>query len=193
VVIAGRPNVGKSSLINALVGFSRSIVYDRPGTTRDVVTAETALDGWPIRFSDTAGLRNEGDAIEMAGMERARATLATADCRILVFDTSREPHADDRRLLAEWPDAIQVAHKSDLPAIWGDAELDSALRVSSVVGTGMDELAEQLVSRLIPQVPAVGTAVPVCRRQVELLELARSKLTAADVKYARGVLSDLLR
>ena len=57
VVLAGRPNVGKSSLINALLGYTRSIVFDQPGTTRDVVTAATAIDGWPIELSDTAGLR----------------------------------------------------------------------------------------------------------------------------------------
>ena len=68
VVLAGRPNVGKSSLINALVGFDRSIVFDEPGTTRDVVTAETALDGWAIRFSDTAGQRGSSNELETAGI-----------------------------------------------------------------------------------------------------------------------------
>ena len=69
VVLAGRPNVGKSSLMNALVGFQRAIVCDLPGTTRDVVTATTAIDGWPIQLADTAGLRETRDEIESAGVD----------------------------------------------------------------------------------------------------------------------------
>ena len=70
-MLAGRPNVGKSSLTNALLGYTRSIVFDQPGTTRDVVTATTAIDGWPIEFSDTAGLREGSEPLEAAGIERA--------------------------------------------------------------------------------------------------------------------------
>jgi tRNA modification GTPase len=193
VVLAGRPNVGKSSLINALVGFSRSIVYDRPGTTRDVVTAETALEGWPVQFSDTAGLRDGGDAVEMAGIERTRETLAAADCRVLLFDTSRPPHDDDRRLMAEWPDAIRVAHKCDLPNVWGDAELELSLPVSSVTGTGLEELAGRLIARLIPNVPTAGTPVPICQRQVDLLIQAQKQFIAGAAASAVSALGACLR
>jgi tRNA modification GTPase len=87
VVLTGVPNVGKSSLINRLLGYSRSIVYAEPGTTRDVVTAATAFDGWPVELSDTAGLRDAAGEIEAAGVERARRHLATADLAI-VFSTA---------------------------------------------------------------------------------------------------------
>ncbi|MBT4865484.1 MAG: GTP-binding protein [Planctomycetaceae bacterium] len=193
VVLAGRPNVGKSSLINALVGFSRSIVYDQPGTTRDVVTAETAIEGWPVQFSDTAGLRDGGDAVEMAGIERTRETLAEADCCILLFDTSRAPHVDDRQLLTEWPDAIHVAHKCDLPNVWDSAELESALPVSSVTGVGLEELAGRIIARLIPIVPTTGTPVPICQRQVELLTRAREEIVAGRLAGATASLGECLR
>jgi tRNA modification GTPase len=193
VVLAGRPNVGKSSLINALVGFSRSIVYDQPGTTRDVVTAETALEGWPVQLSDTAGLRDSGDAVEIAGIERTRATLVEADCRILLFDTSQPPHDDDRQLMAEWPDAIHVSHKCDLPNVWGDAELESALSVSSVTGIGLEELAGRMIARLIPNVPTAGTPLPICRRQVELLTRAREEIVAGSATGAMSALDECLR
>ncbi|MBX3439657.1 MAG: 50S ribosome-binding GTPase, partial [Planctomycetaceae bacterium] len=94
VVLCGRPNVGKSSLINALVGFSRSIVFDQPGTTRDVVTAETALDGWPVLLSDTAGLRDGADELESAGIARARRQIADAELRIVVIDASTHQSED---------------------------------------------------------------------------------------------------
>ena len=89
MVIAGPPNVGKSSLINALLGFQRAIVFDLPGTTRDVVTAVTALDGWPVELSDTAGLRSSDDPLELAGIEQAHRQAAAADCLLLVFDASQ--------------------------------------------------------------------------------------------------------
>src|SRR5204862_3686687 len=91
VVIAGRPNDGKSSLMNAILGYQRSIVWHEPGTTRDVLTATTAIDGWPLELIDTAGLRvgravpaDSADPIESEGIARARAQIAAADLTILV-------------------------------------------------------------------------------------------------------------
>ena len=192
VVLAGRPNVGKSSLINALVGYSRSIVYDQPGTTRDVVTAETALHGWPIQLADTAGLRDDAEQLESAGIELARQQLADADCRILLLDTSQPPHTDDRRLLADWPDAILVAHKSDLPDVWGEHVPKAALRISSLAGSGVATLAEQIVERLVPEVPAAGTAIPITSRQIELLRKARRAIDANDETAYREALQACL-
>lgn len=180
VVLGGRPNVGKSSLINSLVGYSRSIVFDRPGTTRDVVTAETALQGWPIRFSDTAGIRQHADHLEQAGIERARSTLAKADCRILLFDMSRPPQADDRQLMADWPTAILIAHKSDLPHVWGNETPVDAVSVSSVTGEGVEELAEVLIAKLVPAVPAPGTPLPITQRQIDRLTQARDALDGGN-------------
>jgi tRNA modification GTPase len=88
VVVAGPPNVGKSSLINAIAGFERAIVSPLPGTTRDVVTVSTAIDGWPVQLADTAGLRAAGDHLESAGMELAAKAIAAADLVIFVEDAT---------------------------------------------------------------------------------------------------------
>jgi tRNA modification GTPase len=170
VVLAGRPNVGKSSLINALVGFERSIVFDEPGTTRDVVTADTVLDGWAIRLSDTAGQRGSASDLEAAGIARAREAFAKADARLLLIDVSQPPHDDDRRLLAEWPDAIVVAHKDDLPDVWRESLPTNALRVSSLQRAGLKELSSAIVTQLIPATPQAQTAIPLTERQVRLLK-----------------------
>jgi tRNA modification GTPase len=193
VVLTGRPNVGKSSLINALVGYARSIVYAEPGTTRDVVTAETALDGWPIQFADTAGIRDSHDEIESAGIDRARRKLQEADCRIVLLDTSRAPHDDDFALLRDWPDALVVAHKSDLENVWGHQIPVGALRASSVTGEGVDALSRAIVQRLVPEVPPPGTAMPVTGRQMELLTHAWHAVETRNETAFRDPLTRLLR
>jgi len=192
VVLAGRPNVGKSSLINALVGYTRSVVFDEPGTTRDVVTAETAFDGWPVQLSDTAGLRREAEELEAAGIVRARETFAAADCRVLVFDASQPPHPDDQQLMHDWPDALCVASKSDLPDAWGEMLPPHALRVSATTGTGLEELITGIVRVIVPETPPAGTALPITPRQVALLEAAREAVHRADEAAFRAALKDLL-
>ena len=85
----GAPNVGKSSLINALAGYERAIVSPTPGTTRDVVTVTTAIDGWPVQLSDTAGFRETQDELESAGIELATTTLSRAELAIFVHDAAK--------------------------------------------------------------------------------------------------------
>jgi tRNA modification GTPase len=198
VVLAGRPNVGKSSLINALLGYTRSIVFDQPGTTRDVVTATTAVDGWPIEFSDTAGLRDGREPLEVAGIERARGALASADLSIVLIDVSVAASEDDRTLLATLPDAIVVAHKCDLP-LWDGADAwESRIaggwpRVSSKTGAGVDGLIRAISARLIPEVPPDGTPVPVTVRQISLLRGADEAAQRGDLSACRQTLGALLR
>ncbi|MGE3316148.1 MAG: GTPase [Planctomycetaceae bacterium] len=192
VVLTGRPNVGKSSLINALVGYARSIVYAEPGTTRDVVTAETALDGWPIQFADTAGIRESTDAIESEGIDRARRKLRDADCRVLLIDTSRAPHDDDLALISACPDSIIVAHKSDLPDAWGSAVPAGALRVSSLTGTGVEMLSRAIVARVVPEVPARGTPLPVSDTIVASLSHALAAWERRDERGYVEILDQLI-
>ncbi|MCA9016371.1 MAG: 50S ribosome-binding GTPase, partial [Planctomycetaceae bacterium] len=147
VVLAGRPNVGKSSLINAILGYERSIVFDEAGTTRDVLTATTAIEGWPFQFSDTAGIREQADELEAAGIQRAEQTLQQADCRVILIDTSQPAHPDDQRLLSQWNDCIVVAHKTDLPQCWDIPLPEQAIPVSSKTNVGIEALLDALVKR----------------------------------------------
>jgi tRNA modification GTPase len=188
VVIAGPPNVGKSSLINALLGYDRAIVFDQPGTTRDVVTAHTALDGWPVQLADTAGLRASDDELESAGVERAIAQAVAADCLLLVFDASMAWSDEDDRLIEKWPKAIVVQNKCDLvtPSIAG-------LPVSAIQGTGIAELIQAIVEWLVPAAPQPGEAVPFTVGQTEALQVAAEELQRDNVACAMTVLDSLVR
>ena len=207
VVLAGAPNVGKSSLINALVGYQRAIVHPVPGATRDVVTATTAIDGWPVELSDTAGLRETSHPIEQAGIELAQNRMGDADVIVLVFDAS-QPGADaDRALCAAWPGAILVYDKADLCREKGDRHLlperpfgcfaqkvpvpffspgrcDRGLATVAVTGEGIEPLLREIASRLVPDPPAGGEAVPFTGGQIELLTRARDALMRNDVTAA---------
>jgi tRNA modification GTPase len=173
VVLTGRPNVGKSSLINALLGYDRAIVFDEPGTTRDVVTGQTAFEGWPVELADTAGVRTSQSEIEMAGIELGKGRLQNADLRIVVIDVGEPPHDDDFDLMKAWPDCLIIGHKSDRPNLWGDRLPAGALLVSSVTEEGIEQLQQAIVRRLIPEPPKPGTAIPTTARQVEILKSAR--------------------
>jgi len=176
VVLIGRPNVGKSSLMNALLGYRRSIVTQLAGTTRDVVSSVTGFDGWPIQISDTAGLRPTNDALESAGILRGQLTTTQADLRVLLIDSSSPPHPTDWELLKQYPEALLVAHKCDRDYAWGAELPGTALPVSSVTGAGLERLIQEVTTRLIPEVPPAGTAWPVTIRQVTLLEQALCEL-----------------
>ena len=168
VVLAGRPNVGKSSLLNALAGHRRAIVHHTPGTTRDALTLTTAIDGWPVELCDTAGLRASDDTIERAGIERARERLARADLIVLISDLSVPWSAEDQSLLDEWPEAVLVHNKCDLPAAEGNRP--QGLWISAARGDGIDDLLAAMAQRLVPQPPPPGAAVPFTEEQMAWIE-----------------------
>jgi tRNA modification GTPase len=117
VALVGRPNVGKSSLFNSLVGHERAIVTEIPGTTRDTLTESIGVDGVPVLLIDTAGIRSSSDEIELIGVARARREAADADLLIVVVDGSESLSDEDRLVLAEVSDVrhIVALNKSDLP------------------------------------------------------------------------------
>ena len=156
VVVTGPPNVGKSSLINALAGYQRSAVAPVAGTTRDALTVSVALDGWPLTLTDTAGLRDAPDALEAAGIDLARAAVGTADLVVWVLDlTTPEP------VLPPDVGPLLVANKADLPDAWNPSSLNGDLiRVSATTGAGLPELTAAIVRRLVPSAPPAGAAVP---------------------------------
>lgn len=199
VVLAGRPNAGKSSLINALVGYERAIVHATPGTTRDVVTAAAAIDGWPIELADTAGLRSGAQPLEAAGIELARQRLGSADLIVLVLDASVERTRDDEALLADWPAALVVLNKSDLlagtseKAVQGSPALADWLAVSALRGDGMEVFQQALAARLVHVVPPLGQAVPFLPSHCEALQAAHRALQAGHRDAALEALACFTR
>lgn len=183
VVLAGWPNVGKSSLINALVGYRRSIVHATPGTTRDVVTARTALDGWPVELCDTAGLREAEQSIEQQGIGLAERRLETASLVMLVFDAAEPWTEADAGLCRRFPGALVVFNKSDL----GGAPLEGpsdGRRVSALTGEGIDKLSGVIADRLVPRPPLPGQAVPFLEEQVTVLQAAAEAIAEGDLRRA---------
>jgi tRNA modification GTPase len=143
IAIAGLPNAGKSSLLNALAGRDSAIVTDIPGTTRDVLREYISLDGLPVHVSDTAGIRESADLVEAEGVRRARATMLTADLVLLVVDPIA-PHGPQLALKEEVPQnipCIEVHNKIDLTDIKSHSDEDSGkVWVSAKTGQGLGSL-----------------------------------------------------
>jgi len=192
VVLAGLPNVGKSSLINALVGYQRAIVHPTAGTTRDVVSAATAIDGWPLELSDTAGLGEAKHPLELAAFELARRQLASADLVLLIFDSSRPWTAQDQTLLDSRPDGLVIHNKCDLPA-YADPQRPDGLSTSALTGLGIEQLVLAIAGRLVPDPPTPGAAVPFTSDQIDHLQAAAFAASQGDVSSALGALGHLLR
>ena len=180
-VIVGPPNAGKSSLLNALAGSDRAIVADLPGTTRDLLQETIRVDGVELTLVDTAGLREEGDAIEREGMRRARAELARADAALVVLD-ARDPQrgrASVEAALAGVPGIVWLHNKSDLlPA---QATAEGAILVSARTGAGFDALHARL--RALAGVGGEG-AFSARARHVDALQRARALLDEAVDGFA---------
>ena len=189
VPLIGRPNVGKSSLFNALLGEARAIVTDVPGTTRDRVSEAIELAGIRVTISDTAGMRETGDAVESIGVARARETLADCAVALWVVDAAAPLTDDDRRIAREIANrrVLVALNKRDLGATTGPDEvlavLDGAPRrivaVSATGGLGLEALREALAA-LLGAGAADGLAVAVGnRRHAEALERAHAALVRA--------------
>ncbi len=194
VVVAGPPNVGKSSLINALAGYQRSVVAPVAGTTRDVVTVRIAADGWPIELSDTAGLRESAGSLEAAGIELAKREVAAADVVVWVMDTT-DPHPAWPPDHLRGPNWIVVLNKCDRPTAWPPTDLGEAwgmLRVSATTGEGVPSLLGEIVRRCVPVAPLDGEAVPFTPTLADRIEQAHSALTAGNTDTARQLLESSL-
>ena len=151
IAIAGLPNAGKSSLLNALAGRDSAIVTDIPGTTRDVLREYISLDGLPVHVADTAGIRESADLVEAEGVRRARATMLTADLVLLVIDPTA-PAGPQLALKAEVPEkipCIEVHNKIDITATKSKSDEDTRMVwVSAKTGQGLDNLIH-LIKRIV--------------------------------------------
>ena len=188
LAIVGRPNVGKSSLFNALLESDRAIVTEIPGTTRDLVAENAAIGGVPVRLIDTAGIRTSDDRIESLGIERSYAALADADLVLLVIDISQGLEADDEALLERVRSSgphILVGNKCDLPQVvhvGGNLEL-----VSATTGTGIEGLRKAILVRLAPEegIPAQDSLITNARHAGLLRECADALEKARGAQVAR--------
>ena len=195
VVIAGRPNVGKSSLFNMLAGSDRAIVTAVPGTTRDLVTEPVEIEGLAVTLVDTAGARDAVDVVEREGVARGARARDVAEVVLLVFDCSEPLTPDDRTLLEETAhrSRVLVGNKSDLaPAV----ELPGAIHASALDGRGIPEIRQAIARVLTGGEPLRDTAAVSNMRHVALLAEAREHLVRARDAAAAGspeefVLADL--
>ncbi len=179
VVIAGRPNAGKSSLLNRLAGYDAAIVTAIPGTTRDVVRERIGIDGMPLHVLDTAGLRAGGDAVEEEGIRRAQAEMQRADRVLFVIDAVEDPGAaawgeERERLPADVPVTL-VFNKCDLAATTPVADTPTGparLVLSALTGVGVDALRAHLKECMGYQT-SEGGSISARRRHLESLDRAR--------------------
>jgi len=187
-VIVGKPNVGKSSIMNVLLGDERSIVTAIPGTTRDVIRETISIDGVPVRLHDTAGIHNSTDDVETIGMDRALSHLESADITLLIFDGSRPLDMHDRIVLAKKQsrNCIAVINKSDLAQCIDRRHLencfepDMILTVSAFNHTGFDALRTSLARLVLgSRTPAVGDVLVSSLRHTQALNGALSALKRA--------------
>ena len=177
VAIVGRPNVGKSSLMNAMLGIDRAIVTAIAGTTRDIIDEKLSMEGVPVRLIDTAGIREASDEAEKIGVDRARETLQRADVVCLVLDASVAMTEQDDALLIETQDRtrIVVLNKCDLPRKCSFAGL--AIPISAKTGEGLSELQSAILALVAPE-RADGATIT-NERHIRALELALTALRDA--------------
>lgn len=198
-VLIGRPNAGKSSLLNALVGYDRAIVTDVPGTTRDTVEARCRVGGVVLRLIDTAGLRETDDAVERIGVERSRAALEEAALALLVLDGSASLTPEDEAAMAQAaraPRVICLINKSDRPLAFAPEELRSRFPhlcvVSAATGAGLDALGET-VAALFPAGGAESAGELLTNaRQADAARRALEAVTRASESLEAGITPDAL-
>lgn len=193
IALVGRPNAGKSSLLNALAHRERAIVTPHPGTTRDTVECTIDLHGIPLTLIDTAGLRDSDDPVERIGIERARREIEQADLVVLVRDiTQVQPGAvpSDPALQVRRPD-LTVYNKIDLAkagAKISTADAPDTFAVSATLGDGLAGLEEEIARRLMGEGgQAAGMAMAINLRHGSLLERAQGSLTQARQAFADGI------
>jgi len=177
VAIVGRPNVGKSSLLNALSRSERAIVTDLPGTTRDLLDCDLVLQGVPVTLLDTAGIRQTSDKVEQLGIERSRAALASADAVLLLHDISCGWSPEDQELLETVPEGVpllRVGNKADLAP---EAESPpGVVAISARDGQGLEQLERELLRCCGHSCDGVSLQVALNQRQCDLAQSAAAAL-----------------
>lgn len=193
--IIGRPNAGKSSLLNAVLGYDRAIVTNIPGTTRDTIEEKLRLGGVLLRLTDTAGLRETDDEIERLGVMRSHEAMENAELVIAVIDGSGEVTAEDEEIIRcaeKAPHAVVAVSKSDLGkiAVLPETTLP-VVELSSITGEGLEKLAE-VIKTLFPMPDAPAGEILTNARQAEAVDRALASLTAAYDALLQGCTPDIV-
>ncbi len=173
VVLAGRPNAGKSSLFNALLGSERALVTEIPGTTRDTIEAPTEMEGWPVRLADTAGLRDADERIERMGIEVSRRYVGAADLLLLCVESGRPVDPGEREILSQRP-AVLVRTKTDLVPI-PERESEEGIPVSALSGEGLARLREEIAAKLFTEGRSYADLAPMLTRERHRIALQRAR------------------
>ena len=197
-VILGRPNAGKSSLLNALLGYDRAIVTDIAGTTRDTVEEKVLVGGVLLRLTDTAGIRDSGDRIEAMGVERSRQAAQRASLALLVLDGSQALSEEDEQAIAaaqRVPNLLVLVNKSDLPRRLDIGRLadrfDNVLSISAQTGAGLDTLADA-VAALYPAGETPAGELLTNARQADAVSRALSAVAEARSALRIGMTPDVV-
>ncbi len=203
IVLVGPPNVGKSSLLNALAGTRQAIVHHEPGTTRDWIEWSSAIDGWPVAFTDTAGVRAADESIEQAGIERSLQRLAEADLVLLIVD-SQQGWTDEHARLLELSPVRRLV-------VWNKVDLDGCvtprlplptrnlhstdmqistevIATSAIEGTGVASLLDAMARMLVPETPEEGAAIPFRIEHIHCLTRCRERIQQRDAPGAAALL-----
>ena len=193
--IIGRPNAGKSSLLNAVLGYDRAIVTNIPGTTRDTIEEKLRLGGVLLRLTDTAGLRETDDEIERLGVMRSHEAMENAEIVIAVIDGSGEVTAEDEEIIRcaeKAPHAVVAVSISDLGkiAVLPETTLP-VVELSSMTGEGLEKLAE-VIKTLFPMPDAPAGEILTNARQAEAVDRALASLTAAYDALLQGCTPDIV-
>ncbi|MGB9809584.1 MAG: tRNA uridine-5-carboxymethylaminomethyl(34) synthesis GTPase MnmE, partial [Caldanaerobacter sp.] len=199
--IIGKPNVGKSSLLNALLRQERAIVTDIPGTTRDVIEEYMSIKGIPIKLIDTAGIRHTDELVEKIGVEKSKEVLAEADLILFVLDSSRELSKEDYEIfdIISGKNVIYVLNKIDLPKKIDETELKNLVgngiivEVSTIKGLGLDRLETEIYNLVFKgRVSAGEEDIITNARHKEALMNAKKYMESVLEAIERGFSEDLI-
>jgi len=195
--IIGKPNVGKSSLMNALTRYDRSIVTEQAGTTRDIIEETISVGGITIRLFDTAGIREASDSIEKIGIERAEENLSNADIVLAIFDGSEKPSGEDRQIieLIKNKKSIIILNKTDLKEKnrkdWHNL-VGEGISISAKTGAGIDKLENEIESIIGTEAFDPSSAHISNERQLNCMKRAKELIITAESEYKNGQTLDAI-